>query len=451
MPEKTKIKLLLLIIFIIAIFLGFLDYPSLWNRSVNWLNNKVNWLNFPYFFNLPYRLGLDLQGGTSLLYEADLSNVKDYKESLSGLRDVIERRVNLFGVAEPVVQTAHSGNSYRLIVELAGIKNINEAIQMIGETPYLEFKEERTKEETDEILKAQKDGKRQFEDPYFKSTRLTGKYLKHSVLGFDQTTYQPVVNLELDSEGAKIFEELTRNNLGKRLAIYLDGAPISAPVVRDVISGGKAVISGNFTLQEAKKLVERLNAGALPVPIKLISQESIGASLGERALRQALTAGLLAFLAVALFMILWYRLPGFLAVIALIIYTIVALAIFKIIPVTLTLAGIAGFILSVGMAVDANILIFARMREEFRSGRNFPDSINEGFRRAWPSIRDSNITTILSCIVLYVFSTSMVKGFALTLGIGVIVSMFSAIIISRLLLKLFIGTKVEKFNWLWYK
>lgn len=451
MPEKTKIKLLLLIIFIIAIFLGFLDYPSLWNRSVNWLNNKVNWLNLPYFFNLPYRLGLDLQGGTSLLYEADLSNVKDYKESLSGLRDVIERRVNLFGVAEPVVQTARSGNSYRLIVELAGIKNINEAIQMIGETPYLEFKEERTKEETDEILKAQKDGKRQFEDPYFKSTRLTGKYLKRSVLGFDQTTYQSVVNLELDSEGAKIFEELTRNNLGKRLAIYLDGAPISAPVVRDVISGGKAVISGNFTLQEAKKLVERLNAGALPVPIKLISQESIGASLGERALRQALTAGLLAFLAVALFMILWYRLPGFLAVIALIIYTIVALAIFKIIPVTLTLAGIAGFILSVGMAVDANILIFARMREEFRSGRNFPDSINEGFRRAWPSIRDSNITTILSCIVLYVFSTSMVKGFALTLGIGVIVSMFSAIIISRLLLKLFIGTKVEKFNWLWYK
>lgn len=453
MPEKTKIKLILLVIFIFALFLGFLDYSSLWNRSVDFLNNKISWLGLPHFFNLPYRLGLDLQGGTNLLYEADLSNIKseNYNDAISGLRDVIERRVNLFGVTEPIVQTAKSGNSYRLIVELAGVKNINEAIQMIGETPYLEFKEERPKEETDKILEAQKKGERVLEDPYFTTTALNGKYLKKSVLSFDQTTYKPAVNLELDSDGAKIFEDLTRKNIGKRLAIYLDGVPISAPVVRDVISGGKAVISGNFTLDEAKKLVERLNAGALPVPIKLISQQSIGASLGEQALRESMLAGFLAFLAIALFMILWYRLPGLLAVLALVIYSTIVLAIFKFIPVTLTLAGIAGFILSIGMAVDANILIFARMREEFRYGRNFADSINEGFRRAWSSIRDSNISTLLSCVVLYAFSTSMVKGFALTLGIGVLVSMFSAIIISRLLLKLFIGTRAEKFNWIWYK
>lgn len=451
MSEKSKTKLILLIIFLIAVFLGFLDFPNIWNGSVDWLNSKISWLNFPQFFNLPYRLGLDLKGGVSLLYNVDLSNVKDYKESLSGLRDVIERRVNLFGVAEPVVQIARSGSSYRLIVELAGIKNVDKAIEMIGETPYLEFKEERPKSETEEILKQQKEGKRKFEDPYFKPTSLTGKYLKHSSLGFDNTTYKPIVNLELNSEGAKIFEKLTKKNLGKRLAIYLDGAPISIPVVQDVISHGKAVISGEFTLKEAKKLVERLNAGALPVPIKLISQQRIGATLGEKALHRGLLAGIFAFLIVALFMILWYRLPGFLAVLALFIYTIIVLAIFKLIPVTLTLAGIAGFILSIGMAVDANILIFARMKEEFRSGRNFADSVNEGFRRAWSSIRDSNISTIISCIILYVFTTSMVKGFALTLGIGVIVSMFSAIFISRLLLKLFIQTKVEKFKWLWYR
>jgi len=245
------------------------------------------------------------------------------------------------------------------------------------------------------------------------------------------------VSVQFDDDGAKIFEELTKKNVGKQLGIYLDGLPISAPVVREAISGGSAVISGKFTIDEAKKLTERLNAGALPVPIKLISQDSVGASLGQDSLNKSIMAGLIGFLAVVIFMILYYRFPGIVAVIALLIYAALVLALFKLIPVTLTLAGIAGFILSIGMAVDANILIFERMKEEFRVGKELNFAINDGFARAWPSIRDSNISTLITTLVLYYFTTSVVKGFALTLGIGVIVSMFSAIVTTRSFLKLF--------------
>ena len=252
------------------------------------------------------------------------------------------------------------------------------------------------------------------------------------------------MSVQFDNDGAKIFEELTTKNVGKPLGIYLDGLPISAPVVREPIAGGSAVISGKFTLAEAKKLAERLNAGALPVPIKLISQDSVGASLGRDSLDKSLFAGMLGFLMVAVFMILYYRFFGIAAVLALLIYTALVLALFKLIPVTMTLAGVAGFILSIGMAVDANILIFERFKEEARSGKGFGMAIDDGFTRAWPSIRDSNISTLITTAVLYYFTTSIIKGFALTLGIGVIVSMFSAIFVTRSFLKLFPESVISK-------
>ncbi len=414
----------------------------------------------PYFFPssafnyFPFRLGLDLKGGVHLIYRADTSSInsKDVPEAMAGLRDVIERRVNLFGVAEPVVQIEQAGGAFsplekeqRLIVELPGVTNLDEAIKMIGATPYLEFKTERPEKERDEILASQKNNQRTNEDPYYIASALTGRYLSRATLDFDQTTYAPSIILEFNKEGSDVFAKLTKDNVDKRLAIYLDGAPLSAPVVKEEISSGRAQITGDFTPQAAKELVRNLNSGALPVPINLISQQSVGASLGDVALNKGLWAGMMGILAVALFLILWYRLPGFIAVFALCIYMILVLLLFKLIPVTLTAAGIAGFILSVGMAVDANILIFERMKEEARLGKTFQTAMEEGFRRAWPSIRDSNISSLITSAILYWMGTSMVQGFALTLGLGILVSMFSAIAVSRTFL-LALGLKETK----WY-
>ena len=449
--SKKKVFITIFFILILAFFAGNLIYPQ--------------FLNLKFIPDIPFRLGLDLRGGTHLVYEADLSNIKneDYESSMQGLRDVIERRVNLFGVEEPVVQVQKNADQYRLIVELAGVKDPAEAIKMIGETPYLEFKEQRNKEETQVILDKQKEieGKSKeeimeipdwqlaFEDPYFQATPLTGKYLKKADLGFDQTTSKPLVLLEFNEEGAKIFEELTEKNIGKILAIYIDNALISAPTVQDKISGGKAQITGNFTVEEARTLARNLSAGALPVPITLISQQTVGPTLGAISLQDSLKAGLFGFLAVVIFMIIFYRMPGFLASVALVIYVFLILAVFKIIPVTLTLAGIAGFLLSMGMAVDANILIFSRMREELKEGKSHLAAIEEGTQRAWPSIRDGNFTTILVGLILFAFGTSFVKGFALTLVIGNLIGMLTAIFITNNFLKSFVNTKVEKIKILW--
>lgn len=436
--KTSKIRLIVLGIFILAILAGSLDYPVLWDKGIDWLNSNLS-LGFPHFYKLPFKLGLDLQGGTHLIYQADLSNIEagERSGSMDGIKDVIERRVNLFGVSEPVIQVNKAGDSYRLIVDLPGVTDIHQAIDMIGATPYLEFKEQRDQAETNAILKKQeeKDPEALKLDPYFKSTTLTGRYLKKAQLTFDSTTNQPHVSLEFTDEGGKIFAELTKNNVGKTLAIYLDGSPISIPRVQEEITGGKAQITGKFTVEEAKQLSERLNAGALPVPINLISQQNVGPSLGKTSLAQSLKAGVIGLIAVALFMIILYRKNGFLAVLALIIYVILNLMIFKIIPVTLTLAGIAGFILSIGMAVNANVLIFERMKEERKAGRDFTLSVDEGFKRAWPSIRDGNITTLAAAIILYQFSSGSIRGFGLTLFIGVLLSMFTAVAITRIFLK----------------
>jgi len=453
--SKKKVYIIVSIIFILAFFAVNFVSPSYWNRTADWLNarkNEVKYLeklsNIPQFPEKPFKLGLDLQGGTHLVYQADLSNIeeKDKAGALEGLRDVIERRVNFFGVREPIVQV----QGERLIVELAGVIDPAEAIKQIGQTPFLEFQEQ--KENYQEILEKNKKvletGEGQYEDP-FQSTPLTGKYLKKAEIGFNQTTYQPLISLEFNDEGAKIFEELTSKNVGKQLAIYIDQIPISAPVVQEVISGGKAQITGQFTVDEAKELARNLNAGALPVPIKLISQQSVGPTLGKISLEQSLKAGIFGFLAVIIFMIIFYRLPGILASVALVIYAVLILTLFKLIPITLTLAGIGGFILSVGMAVDANVLIFSRMREELRGGKSFSQGLEDGFNRAWPAIRDGNLTTLLVAAILFGFGTSFIKGFALTLSLGVLLSMFSAIFITKNFLKLFIGSKFEKVQWLW--
>ncbi len=384
-----------------------------------------------------FRLGLDLNGGSHLVYQADTSKVSasEISDAMTALRDVIERRVNAFGVSEPIVQVQSGGvfgsnNSNRLIVELPGVTDINQAIAMIGKTPLLEFRlvhefpglsqEEIQKKPIDEV---------------FVPTGLNGQYLTHATINFDQTTGEHKVELTFNSEGTKLFAKITKDNVGKILAIFLDGQPISTPVIRQEIPSGTAEISGNFTIDDAKILVRNLNYGALPMPISLLSTETVGASLGSTATKAGVHSGIWAYIIIAIFLIIWYRLPGLLAVIALAIYVALNLAIFKLIPVTLTSAGIAGFILSIGMAVDANVLIFERMKEELRRGRTLEDAMKEGFARAWLSIRDSNLSSIITAVILYFFATSsIVKGFALVFFIGVITSMFTAITASRTLL-----------------
>ncbi len=395
-----------------AIAAGIFVYPK-------WLGGKF----------LPWRLGLDLIGGTHLIYEVDMSQVASSEKDLvsAGLRDVIERRVNLFGVSEPQVLSSKEGDSYRLIVELAGIKDVNQAIKMIGETPLLDFRE---------VVKAQNQASLTEQQAQFIPTSLTGRYVKSAQVGFDSTTGSPEVNIQFNDEGAKIFEDLTAKNVGKPIAIFLDNALIEMPTVQEKISGGSARITGKFTADEAKSMVERFNAGALPAPINLISQQTIGASLGQQSLNKAIYSGVLGTIIIMIFMLLYYRVLGIFASFALIIYVFLTAAFFKL-GITMTLAGIAGFILSIGMAVDANILIFERTKEELKKGLVKSSAIEEGFRRAWPSIRDSNVSTIITTLILYYFTGSFIRGFALTLLIGVIISMFSAITITRTMLRVF--------------
>ena len=649
------------------------DAGSYYNKGTDWIAGKTGHaIVLPKTKEIPFRLGLDLQGGTQLAYKADISKLegKDQETAVEGARDVIERRVNTFGVSEPRVETNRTANGeYQLIVELAGIKDVDEAIKMIGETPLLEFKEpsdepeklsdeqqkeisdynkqaEKRAEEVlgkalkggdfselakqyseddatksaggeagfiaesanpelvgiakkiqigkisnlektsrgyeivkylgkrektnafnesekemevrashilichkdaegctsdrskDDALKLIKDlekqakpatfkelarrysddtgskdnggelgwfSKGQMVEPFekavyeqkkgtisyiveskfgyhlilkederavveynlatiliktksaqdfkegeinWKNTELTGKNLKSSSVQFDPNDNTPQVSLEFDEEGAKLFEEITRRNVNKQVAIFLDNYVISAPTVNEAITGGKAVISGRFNIKEAKLLAQRLNTGALPVPITLISQQTVGASLGKAAVDASIKAGLIGLGLVALFMIVIYRLPGLVSVLSLCAYGVLVLAIFKLWPVTLTLPGLAGFIMTIGVAVDANVLIFARLKEEIKTGKPLGLALDEAFRRAWPSIRDGNFSTLITCFILYQFTTSMVKGFSITLALGILISLFSGIIITRNFLTLIYGDWLEKRPWL---
>lgn len=420
----TKIRMGAALLLIVGAFLGYAIYAS---------SN----VSGSYFNRFPFQLGLDLNGGTHLTYKADVSKIAggDVNSAMQSLRDVIERRVNLFGVTEPTVQVetggalGDKGADYRLAVELPGVTDVKQAVELIGKTPSLEFRIA-----TEAYKNATNTENMKLEEA-FVSTGLDGKYLQRAVVELDPTTRQPTVGITFNTEGKALFAKITKENIGNVLAIFLDGQPITTPVIRSEISDGKAQISGNFDTKSAQQLVRDLNYGALPVPIELLSTQSVGPTLGAKVLNAGIFSGLIAFIVIATFLIVWYRLPGVVAVVALALYTILNLVIFKLLHVTLTAAGIAAFILSIGMAVDANILIFERTKEELKRGKNLDSAIREGFHRAWTSIRDSNSSSIITAVVLYYFaSSSVVKGFALIFGIGVLTSMFTAITATRTLL-----------------
>jgi protein-export membrane protein SecD len=410
------------------------------------------------------KYGLDLSGGSHLVFDADTSSVNpsDIDDAMVSLRNVIERRVNAFGVSEAVVQTEGgglgSGVDQRLIVEQPGITDVDEAVEMIGKTPTLEFKlvdpqaaaaQAQLQASLNTSTSATSSGVQVEMQDLYTETGLTGAYLKNAQLQFGNGTQyapaEPVVLVNFNEEGRELFAQITRDNVGQQLAIFLDGEVISTPVIREAIPNGTAVVSGNFIAEEARALVQDLNLGALPVPITLSSVETIGPTLGSAARDAGMLAGIVGFALVALFMIAYYRLPGVVAVVSLLIYLLLMIVLFKIIPVVLTAAGIAGFILSLGMAVDANVLIFERMKEELEANTSdMKAAIREGFSRAWPSIRDGNVSTLISAVILYMVGTSLTKGFALTLGIGVLVSMFSAITLTRTFLLAIAGDVYTK-------
>ena len=554
MTIRQKLQIKFAAVILLALVAGLISYPQ--------MTSKVPVLG-DILVKPKINLGLDLQGGIHMEYKADTSKVESGKETeaMQAVQDVIERRVNAFGVAEPVVYATKSGSENRLVVELAGVKDIEQAKAMIQETPFLEFKEEKSGEEksagnggelgwakkgmfvpefeavlfdpsladgkvypqlvesqygwhiikkiesrgedeekevhgahilfvkqkaaegepadvidsinnenkakAEEILKRALSGEdfaalaNEFSQdpgnqpqPEFVSTGLSGKNLKSASVTFQsQGLSEPQVSLKFDDEGTKLFAEITKRNLEKRVAIYLDEQVISAPTVQSEITNGEAVITGKFSIDEAKELVRRLNEGALPVPIMLIGQQSVEASLGQISLEKSLKAGVIGLVLVVIFMLLYYRFLGLIASVALLIYTGIMVAIFKLSgltpwSITLTLPGIAGFVLSIGMAVDANILIFERTKEEVRRGRKILAAVDEGFKRAWTSIRDGNISSIITALILIEMGTGFVKGFAVTLLIGVLVSMFTAVMITKTILNFILGEWIEDKMWL---
>ncbi|MCX6787547.1 MAG: protein translocase subunit SecD [Candidatus Kaiserbacteria bacterium] len=405
----------------IALIIGFLLAYFVWASEAN--------LTSPYRF----KLGLDLAGGTELVYKADMSQTpaNERTDALSALQGVIDRRVNLFGVAEPLVQTeqasALSGTTEdRLIVDLPGVTDINAAVAALGQTPTLEFRLATpiTVGTTTQIAYA--------------PTGLDGRYLTGATLGFGSGATAglsaPQVILNFNDAGASLFEKITGENVGRTLAIFLDGQPISEPTIQEAIPGGHATITGKFTAPEARDLVRNLNFGALPVPITLESSSAVGPTLGAAAIIAGVTAGIIGFAIVALFMIAWYRLPGLVAAVALVEYVAFMLALIKVIPVTLTASGIAGLIISVGMAVDANVLIFERTKEELREGKSPREAVHIGFQRAWTGIRDGHLTMLISGAILFWLGTSLVQGFALIFVLGVLASFISAVSLSRVFL-----------------
>jgi len=438
------------LIFIIAITLVaiFINLPKLNNVSIGPFKGiSTSSSEFLKAFRIDkefsFRRGLDLEGGTSITFRADVSEIPSAQknDALNSVKAVIEKRINLFGVSEPIILTATVNKDSRIIVELPGVTNIDQAINLIGATAQLSFWEQGASESAKLASpSAYPLGIIQILGENSLKTSLSGSDLQRANVTFDPTTGAPQVQLRFSAEGTKKFADITKRNVNKVVAIVLDNQVIEAPVVNQPILSGDAVITGKFTVENAKLLTTQLNAGALPVPLTPLEQRVIGPTLGAQSLAKSLFAGIVGFVIIVAFMSLIYKKLGLIASIALIIYALINLAIFKlsnITPygITLTLSGIAGFILSIGMAVDANILIFERVKEELRVGKRKDVAIEVGFSRAWSSIRDSNISTLITSAILYQFGTGVVKGFALILAIGVLVSMFSAIIVTRTFLR----------------
>ncbi|VVA43313.1 Protein translocase subunit SecD [Candidatus Roizmanbacteria bacterium] len=427
-------------IFITLVFLGLIwvDLPE--NIKAKYkipsqINFNIYGLNVKKDFTT--KLGLDLKGGSSLIFEADISKVKkeDLNDSLNSARDVIERRINFFGVTEPQIQTIKTGDKYRLSVDLPGINNYEEAIKLIGQTAQLTFRE-------------LPDEKIATTTPIFfqltKNTGLSGIHILKSTVEFDSQNGKPEVGLKFNKKGTELFAAITKRNIGKPVGIFIDNMPLTTPTVQTEILDGSAVITGNFTTDEAKKLTIAINSGALPLPIKLVEQKNIGPSLGETEVRKSVYAGTIGLIMVLLFMIIYYGRLGLIASLGLIIYGLISLFIFKAIPLVLTLPGVAGFILSIGMAVDANILIFERIKEEQRKGKSFDIAVRLGFGHAIDAIKDANITTLIVAFILFnplnwefLPQFGMVRGFALTLAIGVGTSLFTGVVITKRLIDMF--------------
>ena len=424
------------VILVITILSIVIDLPKL---------PTLKFLDKQFELSFPLKLGLDLQGGTQLILSTEMDKIDSQNRdtALEAAKEVIEKRVNLYGVSEAVVQTSKIGEERRILVELPGIKDASSAANLIGKTAQLDFRE------LPATLSAQEAQATQSGIPLIylsKDTGLTGADLRKAQVTFGGTqtgNSGPQVAVDFTDEGAKKFAEITKRNIGNSLPIFLDGQPISAPTVQQEIVGGSAVITGQFSTQEAKELAIQLNAGALPVPIRILEQRLIGPTLGQESVNKSLVAGIIGLGIVIVYMAVYYGYLGIIADVALLIYTAIVLAIFKtgffiLPPITLTLAGIAGFILSIGMAVDANILIFERMKEELRWGKSKVSALDLGFRRAWSSIWASNVSSLITATILYAFGTSIVRGFAITLAIGVIVSMFTSYIVTRTFLRLII-------------
>jgi len=377
----------------------------------------------------PVSLGLDLVGGSRIVLEAQTTeNIpKITQDMMDGLKSALENRVNALGVSETMVQQM---GEKRLLIEIPNISDPKLAREFLGETAELEFKKPILDENG--TVKG------------WDVSGLSGDDLNKAAVGTDAAG-KWLITLDFNAKGATKFAKLTREFRGYPIAIYFNGESISEPVVQQEITGGQAQITGDFSHDSAKKIVDLLNAGALPVPAKIMEENTVGPTLGADSLHKSMVAGVFGLIAVVLFMIFWYRVPGIIATVALFVYASIVFAIFKLVPVTLTLAGIAGFILSIGMAVDANILIFERTKEELKAGRTLFTAINSGFDRAFTSIFDSNMSTVIICFILYYAGSNIVKGFALTLIIGVLVSMFSAITVTKNLMHLIFGTGQLKY------
>lgn len=435
---KKHPRLFFWIIIILGLFCILVDFPSI--KKPNF--NPSSWFNIVGLPKPSFREGLDIKGGTSITFQANMSGIPQSEQAsaLNSVQTVIQRRVDFFGVSNSVVQTATVNNSYRIIVELPGVTDLATARRVIGTTAKLTFwQEAATTSAKIASSSAYPSGLLTvLSNPV--ETSLTGADISQASVAFSSNTGSPEVQLVFTNQGTSKFANITKRNVGKILAIVLDNQLLEAPVVNQAILTGNGVITGNFTLNQATNLATELNAGALPVPLTVLQQQVVGPTLGQISLEKSLIAGVFGFVIIVVFMSLLYGFLGVLASLALFIYTLLVLAIFKLssltpFAITLTISGVAGFVLSVGMAVDANILIFERMKEELRNGRTRQQAVDIGFSRAWTSIRDSNTSTLITSVVLYEFGIGVVRGFALVLAIGVLVSMFSAIVVTRTFLK----------------
>lgn len=430
-------RLILWFIILLAIVAVYVNLPGNFKYNASSLFGKIS-----HGKTLEFRQGLDLKGGVSLTFKAEVEKLSSSQQdqALESARTVIEKRVNLFGVSEPLIQTAKVNKDSRIIVELPGVTDVNQAVNLIGETAQMTFWQPTATISAEMATSSAYPINAGGLGP-LKVTDLSGSDLSSSAVVFDPKTGKPQVQLKFNSAGAKKFGEITKRNVGKPLAIVLDNIIIEAPNVNEPILTGDAVISGSFTQEQAKALSTQLNAGALPVPLTVLEQHVIGPTLGLESLKKSLIAGVIGFGTIVVFMVFLYGRLGIIASVALVLYTLFNLAVYKLSSltpygITLTLAGIAGLILSIGMAVDANILIFERMREEARLGKSRSTAIELGFSHAWTSIRDSNVSTLITCLILYTFGTGIIRGFALVLAIGVVISMFSAITVTRTFLRL---------------